>query len=462
MTDTAGATGAGVRRPAVPRTAWTRLAVYTAIAALLQADGTIVAVALPSVGSAFDVSAGTAAWLMTTYFAVYAVGLFPGGRLVDRFGPGAVALAGLAVFCAGTLTGALAGSFGLLVGSRVLQGAGAGLASPAALAGAVSGFPAERRGTALGIWGAASGLSNLVGPLLGGVLTEAWGWRANWWALLPLGLAPAVCVARWARPPTDGRRGAPGAAASEEPAVPGTTGPAMPVSEEPAVAGTATPGPGAPVPGAPVPGAALPGGRPSMGAVRGASAVAALTFAVMIGSFYLVEQYLQHAAGYGVLRAALAPMVVAVCIGAAGPVAGRLTDRHGERLPATAGFLACAAACGAYALPGTAPHGLWLLPGGVLLGAGLGLLFPSTSRAALNSVPRRLHGRASSHLSFGRLAGAACGTALAGLAFHDGVTTAHLRTALTGGAVLATAGAVLAARWFRQTPTGGGGGGAED
>ncbi|MER5784563.1 MFS transporter [Streptomyces mobaraensis] len=415
MTDTAGAAGAGVRRPAVPRAAWTRLAVYTAIAALLQADGTIVAVALPSVGSAFDVAAGTAAWLMTTYFAVYAVGLFPGGRLVDRFGPGAVALAGLAVFCAGTLTGALAGSFGVLVGSRVLQGAGAGLASPAALAGAVSGFPAERRGTALGVWGAASGLSNLVGPLLGGVLTEVWGWRANWWALLPLGLAPALCVLRWARPPAEIRRPAPG-----------------------------------------------PGERPSMGAVRGASAVAALTFAVMIGSFYLVEQYLQHAAGYGVLRAALAPMAVALCIGAAGPVAGRLTDRHGERVPATAGFLACTAACAAYAVPGTAPHGLPLLPGGVLLGAGLGLLFPSTSRAALNSVPRRLHGRASSHLSFGRLAGAACGTALAGLAFRDGVTTGHLRLALAGGAVLAGAGAVVVLRWFRRPPAGDGGGdGAE-
>ncbi|MBC2875496.1 MULTISPECIES: MFS transporter [Streptomyces] len=442
MTDTAGAASAGVRRPAVPRTAWTRLAVYTAIAALLQADGTIVAVALPSVGAAFDVSAGTAAWLMTTYFAVYAVGLFPGGRLVDRFGPGAVALAGLAVFCAGTLTGALAGSFGVLVGSRVLQGAGAGLASPAALAGAVSGFPAERRGTALGIWGAASGLSNLVGPLLGGVLTEVWGWRANWWALLPLGLAPAVCVLRWARSPAEARRMAPGAAESGQPSVPGPAG-----TPDPAVPSTGEPGSGPPEPGP-----ALPGGRPSMGAVRGASAVAALTFAVMIGSFYLVEQYLQHAAGYGVLRAALAPMVVAVCIGAAGPVAGRLTDRYGERLPAAAGFVACAAACAAYAVPGTAPHGLWLLPGGVLLGAGLGLLFPSTSRAALNSVPRSLHGRASSLLSFGRLAGAACGTALAGLAFHDGVTTSHLRTALTGGAVLAAVGAVLAARWFRHTP----------
>ena len=393
-------------RPAVPRTAWTQLAVCTAVAALLQADGTIVTVALPSVGSAFDISAHAASWLLTAYFAVYALGLFPGGRLVDRLGPGTVALAGLTLFCAGTLVGALAGSFEVLVASRVLQGAGAGLASPAALAGAVSGFPAERRGTALGIWGAASGLSNLVGPLLGGILTEAWGWRANWWALLPLGLLTALSVLRWVRP-----------AVGPEP-------------RERAGEG--------------------PGARPPTAAVQGASVVAALTFAMMIGTFFLVEQYLQDAVGYGVLEAALAPMVLALCIGAMGPVAGRLTDRFGERMPAVAGFLACAVAFAGYALPGTPLHGPWLLPGGLLLGSGLGLLFPSTSRLALNSVPQWLHGRASSYLSFGRLAGAACGAALAGLAFRDGVTSGHLRTALIGGLLLAVLGAALVLLWFRR------------
>ena len=84
------------------------------------------------------------------HFATYAIALLPGGRPVDRFGHGQVALAGLTVFRAGTLPGALAESFGLRAGSRVVQGAGAGLASPAALVGAVSGFPAERRGTAHG------------------------------------------------------------------------------------------------------------------------------------------------------------------------------------------------------------------------------------------------------------------------------------------------------------------------
>ncbi|WP_221349865.1 MFS transporter [Streptomyces beigongshangae] len=404
------------QRPAVPRTAWVRLAVCTAIAALLQADGTIIAVALPSVGTAFGVSAPTASWLLTAYFATYAIALFPGGRLVDGFGYRRIALAGLTVFCAGTLLGALADSFGLLTASRVVQGAGAGLASPAAFVGAVSGFPAERRGTALGLWGASSGLSNLVGPLLGGVLTEAWGWRANWWALLPLTLLTAGAVLRWV--PRSG------AAAPDVPA----TRPSGPPGRPATATATAT--------------------------VRAAALVAALTFAVMIGTFFAVEQYLQHAAGYGVLEAATAPLVVALCIGAVGAAGGRLVDRVGDRMPALVGFLACAVAFAVYALPVPPLHGPALLPGGLLLGAGLGLLFPSTSRAALNATPRSLHGRASAQLSFGRLAGAAVGAALAGLAFRDGVTAGHLHAALAGGAVLSLGGALVVALRFPDAPEG--------
>ena len=82
-----------------------------------------------------------------------------------------MALVGLALFAVGAAAGALAGGFVELLVARAVQGAGAGLVTPAALAGAVSGFPPERRGRALGIWGASAGTSNLLGPLLGGGLT---------------------------------------------------------------------------------------------------------------------------------------------------------------------------------------------------------------------------------------------------------------------------------------------------
>src|SRR6202012_6063302 len=92
-----------------------------------------------------------------------------------------------------------------LLVARVVQGAGAGLVSPSALAGAVSGFPPERRGSALGIWGASAGVSNLLGPLLGGLLTVAFGRRAHWWPLVPLGASAGIGIARFVPGVVDGR-----------------------------------------------------------------------------------------------------------------------------------------------------------------------------------------------------------------------------------------------------------------
>ncbi|GAA1914434.1 MFS transporter [Streptantibioticus ferralitis] len=392
----------GERRPAVDRAAWRQLAACTAVATLLQLDGTIVTVALPSAGGHFGTTSQGQSWILTAYFATYAIGLLPGGRVVDRFGPRLAAVLGLAVFAAGTLMGALAGSLAMLIASRVVQGVGAGLASPAALTGAVGGFPPKRRGTALGIWGAASGLANLVGPLVGGLLTAGWGWRANWWTLLVLGLLAITATLGWVRL---------GATAS-------------------------SPSAGAE--------------RTAMRTARAASVTAALTFAMMIGTFFAIEQYLQQAAGYGALPAAAAPMVLALFIGAASPVAGRTTDRYGERGPALCGFLAAAAVFAVYALPALPLHGPALIPGGVVLGFALGLLFPSTSRAALNSVPETMHGRVSAQLSGGRLVGAAAGVALAGWAFRQNVTADRLHWALVGGAVLALAGTTVAATGFRS------------
>src|SRR5436305_8964436 len=140
----------------LPRSAWTRLAACTAAAALLQLDGTLITVALPSVAHGLGVKPSSTSAVLSAYFGAYALVLLPGGELVDRFGARRLALGGLALFAAGALAGALVSNLGQLIAARVVQGAGAGLVSPAALAGAVSGFPPERRGSALGIWGASA------------------------------------------------------------------------------------------------------------------------------------------------------------------------------------------------------------------------------------------------------------------------------------------------------------------
>jgi DHA2 family methylenomycin A resistance protein-like MFS transporter len=370
----------------VPREAWTRLAACTAAAALLQLDGTVITVALPNVAHSLHVSNSSTSIVLSAYFAAYAIMLFPGGRLVDRLGARRIALIGLTIFAVGAALGAVVNSLALLTATRALQGVGAGLVSPAALAGAISGFPPDRRGTALGIWGASAGMANLVGPLVGGLLTIAWGWRADWWALVPMGLASAYGVVRFV------------------PSIVHQAG---------------------------------EGGRQRVlnSTVVAASLVAGITFAVMIGTFYLAEQYLQKAVGYSALGASAVLIVVALFVGLAAPLAGGLVDEHGERAPTMLGFLLAGVPLGVLALHGISLHGIGTAFLLIPIGFGLGMLFVPVSRAALNSTPPASHGRTSAVLSFMRLAGAGIGAGLAGVALIGGATadTVHTAVAIAGG-----------------------------
>jgi MFS family permease len=373
--------------PSVDPGAWRRLAACTAAAAVLQIDGTLITVALPRAGHALGMGVHYQGLVLSIYFLAYALALWPGGRLVDAVGSRRVALVGLGLFAAGAALGALAGDAGPLVASRVVQGLGAGLVSPAALAGAVAGFPPQRRGMALGIWGAGSGMANLAGPLLGGALTVLLGWRADWWALVPLALLSAAAIARLIP-----RR--------------------LAVHE----------GPHGHVPRSPV--------------ILAATLVAALAFAVMIGCFFIAEQYLQDAVHYSPLGAAAALLLVALLVGLAAPLAGRLADARGERLPAVIGFLAAGVALAVLGVPAVPLHGLAPLPLLLPVGLGLGMLFAPTSRAALNAAPGASHGRVSALLSAGRLVGAGVGASVAGFALSGGVTAARVHDVLLGAAGL--------------------------
>jgi MFS transporter, DHA2 family, methylenomycin A resistance protein len=373
-------------RPSVPRSAWTRLAACTAAAALLQLDGTLITVALPSVAHGLHVKGSSTSAVLSAYFGAYALLLIPGGELVDRFGVRKLALSGLVVFVIGAIAGALASSFGALIVARIIQGAGAGLVSPAALAGAVSGFPPERRGSALGIWGASAGMSNLLGPLLGGLLTVAFGWRANWWALVPLTALVAVAIVRLV------------------PAV-------VQADDE--------------------------GGHPAMNRiVLAATLVAALTFGVMIGAFYIAEQYLQRVAGFSALGASGALVLVALLVGAAAPLAGKLVDARGEQFPAVLGFAGAGIGLAILGIPGVSLDGLVTILPLIPVGLGLGMLFVPTSRAALNASPLASHGRTSAVLSVGRLLGAAVGAGLAGVALSGTLTASTVHHTLLLGAAL--------------------------
>jgi DHA2 family methylenomycin A resistance protein-like MFS transporter len=396
--------GADDGRAPIAREAWTRLAACTAAAALLQLDGTVITVALPSVARSLHVSNSSTALILSAYFIAYALLLFPGGRLVDRLGARWVALLGLGIFAVGAALGAIVSDLPLLCLTRVLQGIGAGLVSPAALAGAVSGFPPERRGTALGIWGASAGMANLIGPLLGGILTVAFGWRAAWWALVPLALAAAYGVVRH---------------------VPRLV---HEVGEEGR-------------------------GRVLNATVAAAAMVAGLTFAVMIGTFYLAEQYLQKTMHYSALGASAVLVVVALLVGAAAPLAGGLVDRRGERIPTLLGFLGAGLGMAILAIPGVSLDGIGTGFALIPIGLGLGMLFVPVSRAALNATPDASHGRVSAVLSAARLLGAAVGAGLAGVALAGGpsTSTVHVALAVAAGSCLLI-GLPLAGQFGRALP----------
>jgi len=170
--------------------------------------------------------------------------------------------------------------------------------------------------------------------------------------------------------------------------------------------------------------------------VISATLVAGLTFAVMIGAFYIAEQYLQRVSGFSALGASGALVLVALLVGAAAPLAGVLVDRRGEQLPAVLGFVGAGLGLAILGIPGVSldslPTVLPLIP----VGLGLGMLFVPTSRAALNATPQASHGRTSALLSVGRLLGAAIGAGLAGVALSGTLTASTVHHTLLIGAVL--------------------------
>ncbi|QHD85493.1 DHA2 family efflux MFS transporter permease subunit [Gordonia sp. JH63] len=162
---------------------------------MILVDMTIVAVAQPRIQADLDTNVNGVVWVTSAYLLTYAVPLLITGRLGDKFGPKTMYQLGLAVFTAASLWCGLSSSIGELIAARGLQGVGAALITPQTMALITRIFPAEKRGAAMGVWGTVAGVATLVGPLLGGVLTDAFGWEWIFFINLPVGLAGLVLAA---------------------------------------------------------------------------------------------------------------------------------------------------------------------------------------------------------------------------------------------------------------------------
>src|SRR5215471_12897661 len=163
------------------------LVLLCAVQFLDIADSAIVNVALPSIQRDLGFSQQNLQWVASGYILTYGGFLLLGGRLGDLLGRRRMLLTGLAVFAVSSLTAGLANTAGLLVAARLVQGIGAALMAPAALSELTTSFrEGKDRNTALGLWGAISGMAAAAGVFLGGVLSQGPGWRWVFYVNVPL------------------------------------------------------------------------------------------------------------------------------------------------------------------------------------------------------------------------------------------------------------------------------------
>ncbi|WP_353508357.1 DHA2 family efflux MFS transporter permease subunit [Intrasporangium sp.] len=163
---------------------------------MILVDSTIVAVATPAIMVALDADVNGVVWVTSAYLLAYAVPLLITGRLGDRYGPRRLYLVGLAVFTLASLWCGLTVTIGALIVARVVQGLGASMLTPQTMAVITRTFPAASRGQAMALWGATAGVAILVGPILGGVLTDGPGWEWIFFVNVPVGIIGLILAIR--------------------------------------------------------------------------------------------------------------------------------------------------------------------------------------------------------------------------------------------------------------------------
>jgi len=445
----------------------------TSVAFFMTALDTLVVItALPAIHADFGGSVSTLEWTVNAYTLTLAAGIIIGAALGDRFGRRRMYVAGLLLFTAASAACALAPSAGLLIGARAVQGLGAALITPLSLTILASAFPAERRGTVVGIMGAIGGLAIAGGPLVGGAVVDGPGWHWIFWLNVPIGLA-AAALAMSRLPESRGpsaRLDLPGAAMATAGAVALAWG---------LVRATDVSWGSPQVIGALILAAVLIAGfiawerrasEPMLPlrllrtpAFAAANATGFLMFASITSAAFLMAQYFQLGLGYSPLSTGLrflpwtlTPLLIA-------PAAGALADKIGSRPLMVLGLAMQGAGLAWIALGATSTtgYGRFVLPL-ITAGVGISMAIPTVPTTALNAVPPADMGKASGVQNTLQRFGAVFGVAIVAAVFsangHLGspaTLISGFRPALAAAAGLSAAGALtaLAAGARRRSPS---------
>jgi EmrB/QacA subfamily drug resistance transporter len=417
-------------------------------------DATIVNVALPRIQTALGFSGSGLEWVVNAYALVLGGLLLLGGRAGDQFGRRRMFVTGLLLFSAASLAGGLATSQAWLLAARAVQGAGAAIVAPAALALIATTFPqGPARNRAMGVYSGMSAAGGAVGLLAGGLLVTYASWRWVLFVNVPIGIGAAL-AALVVLPATAGRPGRFDLAG----AVTGTGGVAALVY---GLSDAATSPDGTSHWGDAHVLAALTAGVVLLAAFvviearsrhalmpvrllrsrdRAGAILMMLAVGTMIsGVFFFVTLFAQDIWGYSPLRTGVAFLPLTGTLLAGTAVAARLVARIGARPLLLAG--AATTAGGLFWLSRMTEHGTYaggLLGPGLITGAGLGLLFVPLSLVALARVGEADSGIAASLLNAGRQVGAAIGLAVLGtvawtVAAHGARAHAAYQHALAAG-----------------------------
>lgn len=425
-------------------------------------DISVATMALPHIQQSLHTDFAGMQWVLDGYTVALAAVMLSAGALADRIGRKRTFLGGLSVFTAASLACAASPTLAVLLAARIVQGAAASTIVPGALSLVTQSFPDPRRRTgALGLLSGVTSISLVAGPLVGGPLSDAFGWPSIFLINVPLGLIAISLGVRSLRESTNPERASfdlcgqllavlwVGALAygAVEAGAHGLTAPPALVSLAIAAAGfvafvvvearRATP--------------MLPirmFTRPQFAAVNLGS------FAVGFGGytlFLLFTLYLQGTRGLSATEAAvqLLPHVLSTSLGAF--VAGRLAGRFGSPPLMCCGYLLLVAGgLGVLTFDARTPY--WLLAiVFTVTGLGVGVSITPTNAAGLSAVPRERSGTASGIISTTRQCGSALGIAVLGAIINSAaVYTNGLHTAVLVAAVPLAIGTVMVLATIRR------------
>jgi EmrB/QacA subfamily drug resistance transporter len=387
-------------------------------------DNTVVNVALPSIQRDLDADLSELQWIVTGYALTFASLMLVGGKAADAYGRRRIFVVGIVVFTAASLLCGLATSSEMLIGARVLQGAGAALMNPATLSIIAATFPPRQRGTAIGIWAGVSALALAIGPLVGGLITEHISWHWIFFVNVPVGVLGIVVSYAFideSRDATHASLDLPGLATSAIGLFALTYG----LIEANTFGWTS-----ARIIGAfalavvslvsfvvierrrrePM----LPLELFRSGTYTGANLVVLLVALAMFGVFFFVSLYMQNILGYSAVETGAAFLPLTILIILVAPVAGRTSDRLGSRGLMTAGMLCIALQLVLFSRL-SAEASFWnLLPALLIGGVGMGLTMTPGAAAATRSVPVDKAGVGAAVLNSARQVGGTMGIAIMG------------------------------------------------